>query len=164
MRGLNKWHGIFEIDPESVDELDWIDTFVREEIEPVDLVVEHAWNPRDPVRNDLIQPLQTRVKERAVGLPPRAGAGRPRYGQVKLALMNEILGRSRAAPVVFGCQAPDSGNAEILAHYGTEEQKAAVPPAAARQRDRLLLLDDRAAGRLRPGGVHHARVATATSG
>jgi acyl-CoA dehydrogenase len=25
---------------------------------------------------------------------------------------------------VFGCQAPDSGNAEILAHYGTEEQKA----------------------------------------
>jgi acyl-CoA dehydrogenase len=26
--------------------------------------------------------------------------------------------------MVFGCQAPDSGNAEILAHYGTEEQKA----------------------------------------
>ena len=26
-------------------------------------------------------------------------------------------------PVVFGCQAPDSGNAEILAHYGTVEQK-----------------------------------------
>ena len=25
--------------------------------------------------------------------------------------------------MVFGCQAPDSGNAEILAHYGTEEQK-----------------------------------------
>ena len=26
-------------------------------------------------------------------------------------------------PVVFGCQAPDTGNAEILAHYGTEEHK-----------------------------------------
>ena len=24
---------------------------------------------------------------------------------------------------MFGCQAPDSGNAEILAHYGTTEQK-----------------------------------------
>ena len=24
---------------------------------------------------------------------------------------------------MFGCQAPDSGNAEILAHYGTPEQK-----------------------------------------
>ena len=46
------------------------------------------------------------------------------YGQVKLALMNEILGRSSWAPSVFGCQAPDSGNAEIIAHYGTDEQKA----------------------------------------
>jgi len=25
--------------------------------------------------------------------------------------------------VVFGCQAPDTGNGEILAHYGTEELK-----------------------------------------
>jgi acyl-CoA dehydrogenase len=38
--------------------------------------------------------------------------------------MNEILGRSAFAPSVFGCQAPDSGNAEILAHYGTDEQRA----------------------------------------
>jgi len=37
--------------------------------------------------------------------------------------MNEILGRSRFGPSVFGCQAPDSGNAEILAHFGTSEQK-----------------------------------------
>ena len=37
--------------------------------------------------------------------------------------MNEILGRSQCAPIVFGCQAPDSGNGEILAHYGTPEQK-----------------------------------------
>jgi acyl-CoA dehydrogenase len=37
--------------------------------------------------------------------------------------MNEILGRSSWAPVVFGCQAPDTGNAEIIAHYGTAEQK-----------------------------------------
>jgi acyl-CoA dehydrogenase len=37
--------------------------------------------------------------------------------------MNEILGRSAFAPSVFGCQAPDTGNAEIIAHYGTEEQK-----------------------------------------
>ena len=43
---------------------------------------------------------------------------------MKLALLNEILGRSPLGAVVFGCQAPDSGNAEILAHYGTEEQKA----------------------------------------
>src|SRR5437588_10572884 len=53
--------------------------------------------------------------------PELGGQG---YGQVKLALLNELLGRSGWAPSVFGCQAPDSGNAEILAHFGTEEQKA----------------------------------------
>ena len=37
--------------------------------------------------------------------------------------MNEILGRSRFASIVFGCQAPDTGNSEILAHYGTLELK-----------------------------------------
>jgi alkylation response protein AidB-like acyl-CoA dehydrogenase len=42
---------------------------------------------------------------------------------VKLALLNEVLGRSECAPIVFGSQAPDSGNSEILAHYGTPELK-----------------------------------------
>ena len=46
------------------------------------------------------------------------------YGQLKLALMNELLGRSQWAPIMFGCAAPDTGNAEIIAAYGTPEQKA----------------------------------------
>jgi hypothetical protein len=53
--------------------------------------------------------------------PELGGQG---YGQLKLALMNEILGRSTWAPTVFGTAAPDTGNAEILALYGTGEQKA----------------------------------------
>src|SRR5258705_12953934 len=42
---------------------------------------------------------------------------------MKLSLMNEILGQSGWAPTIFGTQAPDVGNAEIIAHYGTDEQK-----------------------------------------
>jgi acyl-CoA dehydrogenase len=42
---------------------------------------------------------------------------------VKLALLNELLGQSSCAPILFGAQAPDSGNAEILAHYGTPALK-----------------------------------------
>ena len=79
--------------------------------------------------------------------PELGGQG---YGQLKLALLNEILGRSQWAPIVFGCQAPDTGNAEIIAHYGTDGAEGALPAAAARRRAVLLLLDDRAARRRRP--------------
>src|SRR3546814_20261722 len=37
--------------------------------------------------------------------------------------MNEIIGRCSWAPTVFGCAAPDSGNADILAMYGSDAQK-----------------------------------------
>jgi acyl-CoA dehydrogenase len=72
----------------------------------------------------IVRPLQARVREHglwAAHLPPSLGG--MGMGQVQLALLNEILGRTAWAPMVFGTQAPDSGNAEILAHYATEEQK-----------------------------------------
>jgi acyl-CoA dehydrogenase len=114
----------FETEPEFQKDLDWIDKFVREEVEPLDYVLGHPYDVRDPKRNKLVRPLQAEVKKRklwACHLGPELGG--QGYGQIKLALMNEILGRSRFAPIVFGCQAPDSGNAEILAHYGTPDQK-----------------------------------------
>lgn len=114
----------FETDPAFQRELDWMDAFVREEIEPLDFVIGHPNDFADANRAKLIPPLQKQVKERGLWAchlgPELGGQG---YGQLKLGLMNEILGRAKCAPVVFGCQAPDSGNAEILAHYGTVEQK-----------------------------------------
>ena len=115
----------FETDPAFQRELDWMDEFVRQEIEPLDFIIGHPNDFSDPNREKLIPPLQEEVKKRGLWAchlgPELGGQG---YGQLKLGLMNEILGRARCAPVVFGCQAPDSGNAEILAHYGTVDQKA----------------------------------------
>ncbi len=110
----------FETDPEFQQELDWIDTLLREEIEPLDLVLGDPYDKSDQPALDHIRPLQQRVKDRglwACHLGPELGG--PGFGQLKLALMNELLGRSSWAPSIFGCQAPDSGNAEILAHYGS---------------------------------------------
>ena len=114
----------FSPDPEYAELLAWADEFVREECEPLDLVVRESHDLKDPVRQALIPPLQRIVKERglwATHLGQELGG--PGYGQVKLALLNEILGRSVCAPIVFGSQAPDSGNSEILARFGTPELK-----------------------------------------
>jgi acyl-CoA dehydrogenase len=115
----------FETEPEFQRQLDWIDEFVKNEVEPLDLILGFPYEVNNPKRNALVRPLQAEVKKRGLWAchhgPELGGQG---YGQVKLGLMNEILGRSRFGPTVFGCQAPDSGNAEILAHYGTAEQKA----------------------------------------
>ena len=114
----------FETEPEFQKELDWVDAFVREEVEPLDYVIDNPYDLADDTRNALIKPLQAEVRERKLwACHLGRNLGGPGYGQVKLALMNEILGRSGSAPIVFGCQAPDSGNGEILAHYGTDEQK-----------------------------------------
>jgi acyl-CoA dehydrogenase len=114
----------FETDADYQAKLDWAEAFVRDECQPVDRVVDHAWDMRDPIRQALVPPLQEQVRQQglwACHLGPQLGG--PGFGQVKLALLNEILGRSHSAPIVFGCHAPDSGNAEILAHYGSDYLK-----------------------------------------
>src|SRR3954468_15840120 len=114
----------FETDPEYQEQLDWGDQFVRERVEPLDFVLGNPYDKTDEKAMAVARPLQQQVKDRklwAAHLGPELGG--QGYGQVKLALLNELLGRSVWAPSIFGCQAPDSGNAAILAHYGTEEQK-----------------------------------------
>ncbi|CAB4930898.1 unannotated protein [freshwater metagenome] len=118
----------FSIDPAFQEQLDWIREFVKAEVEPLDLAFageDMVYNKASAFYEEAIRPLQQVVKDRGLWschlTPEYGGQG---YGQVQLAYMNEILGRSQFGPTVFGNQAPDSGNAEIIAHYGTPEQKA----------------------------------------
>ncbi len=115
----------FETEPEYQAKLDWVEHFMADELEPLDLVALDPYDKKNPDTTAVLRPLQRKVKDQklwAAHLKPELGG--QGYGQVKLALLNEIVGRSRWAPSVFGSQAPDSGNAEILAMFGSEDQKA----------------------------------------
>jgi acyl-CoA dehydrogenase len=111
----------FSTEPEFEEQLEWMRGFVREEIWPIE-TIQHSIGQAELER--IYAPLQQAVRERglwAAHLPPELGG--QGFGQVKLGLINEILGTSIYAPNAFGCQAPDSGNSEIIALAGTEEQK-----------------------------------------
>jgi acyl-CoA dehydrogenase len=72
----------------------------------------------------LIRSLQAKAKEQglwAPHVPPEAGG--TGQGFLAYAHLNEEIGRSTYAQLVFGCQAPDAGNAEILHLFGADEQK-----------------------------------------
>jgi acyl-CoA dehydrogenase len=114
----------FSTEPEFQAKLDWMDGFVSEYVEPLDVLDQPAYKQPTGALKSLLDSLKQEVRDRelwACHLEPELGG--QGYGQLKLALMNEILGRSIWAPIVFGCAAPDTGNAEIIAAYGTEKQK-----------------------------------------
>jgi alkylation response protein AidB-like acyl-CoA dehydrogenase len=72
----------------------------------------------------LVAELQAKAKEAglwAPHLPPEAGGSGE--GFLAYAHLNEEIGRSTYAQLVFGCQAPDAGNGEILWMFGTAEQQ-----------------------------------------
>lgn len=118
----------FQTDPEFQTKLDWMLEFVKRECEPLDYRFPGHGAPYDTANatsRAAIRPLQDQVKAQGLWVCHLGhDLGGPGYGQLKLALMNEIIGRSYWAPTVFGTAAPDTGNAEILAMFGTAEQKA----------------------------------------
>jgi acyl-CoA dehydrogenase len=109
----------FSTEPEFEAHLDWMRGFVREEIVPLE-TLELSAEEYDRVT----APLKDEVKRRglwAAHLGPELGG--QGFGQVKLGLMHEVLGQCRLAPGIFGNQAPDSGNAELLAVGANAAQK-----------------------------------------
>jgi acyl-CoA dehydrogenase len=108
----------FSTEPEFEEKLEWMRSFVRDEILPIETLE----LPYEKVR-EVVRPLQQQVKDKglwAAHLDRELGGGG--FGQVKLGLMHEILGQTAYAPMVFGNNAPDSGNAELLA-VGSKSDK-----------------------------------------
>ncbi len=115
----------FAIPPEIEQLCDNVRAFMDEHVYPLERTMERwrmeAGGPAYPPAVKAVQAKAKAAGYWAFHLPKEAGgAGLPFMYYV---FVNEILGRSPVAPMCFGSQAPDSGNAEILWRFGTEEQK-----------------------------------------
>jgi acyl-CoA dehydrogenase len=78
----------------------------------------------DDAADEVMRGLRARAKAEglwAPHLPPEAGG--TGQGFLAYADLNEEIGRSLWAQLVFNCQAPDAGNGEILHLFGTDKQK-----------------------------------------
>jgi alkylation response protein AidB-like acyl-CoA dehydrogenase len=102
------------------EKLERVRSFMRERVLPNERLLDRE----DDDADTLVAKLQDEV--RALGLwaphvPPEAGGSGG--GFLEYAYLNEEIGRTLWGQLVFGCQAPDAGNAEILHLFGTDEQK-----------------------------------------
>jgi acyl-CoA dehydrogenase len=119
----------FDLSPRVSDLRDRVRAFMEEHVLPVELEALRALD--DEVRPGTPYPqiiVDIRAKAREAGLwnlfmpDERYGPGLTNW---EYGLLCEEMGRSpMAAPMAFNCSAPDTGNMEILAEHGTEEQRA----------------------------------------
>jgi acyl-CoA dehydrogenase len=108
--------------------IDLAERFVRERVRPAEAVYESQLSGSDDWRRWRVPPIveELKAEARAAGLwnlflpDEEHGAGLDNRDYAPVA---EITGRSYLAPEVFNCAAPDTGNAEVLVRYGSDEQK-----------------------------------------
>jgi acyl-CoA dehydrogenase len=99
--------------------------FMQRYVEPVehvyyDQVKPEAQRYRTP---PVLQELKARAREEGLWNLFLSGPHGSGLTNLEYAPVKEIMGRILWAPEVFNCSAPDTGNMEVLAHYGTPEQQ-----------------------------------------
>lgn len=116
----------FNPSPQGAEILQKVKDFMANEVLPVEDAyfrelrsLDNSW-----VVLPVIEELKAKAKEQGLWnlfLPKSEyGAG---VSNADYALMAEEMGRSFMAPEIFNCNAPDTGNMEVLVHYGSEEQR-----------------------------------------
>ena len=122
---------MFELSAHAQNYLNQTRDFIHNEIEPIEADFWHEvhhLNPSDqwttwqwPQQLEILKNKAKAAKLWNMFLPdPILGQG---LSVQEYAHIAELSGRSLLAPIVFNCNAPDSGNMEVLWRYGTEQQK-----------------------------------------
>jgi len=102
------------------ERLEQVRAFMAERVLPNEQAIEK----QDEAGEQLLEQLRNEVRKLglwAPHVPPEAGG--TGTGFLDYAYLNEYIGRSTFGQLVFGCQAPDAGNSEILHMFGTDDQK-----------------------------------------
>ncbi len=112
----------FELSPEIQATLTKMRRFVEDEVYPLEAAF--LYEGFHSILPDL-EKKRAEVKELGLWAPGHPkDLGGMGLGLVDLGLVSEVLGASPLGHFVFGSQAPDAGNIEVLHQYGTAEQKA----------------------------------------
>lgn len=100
--------------------LETFGAFMDEHVYPNETALARA----DAEAEELLARLRERAKQAGLWAPNLpVGHGGMGLSFLENTLVNEVIGRSLFGPEVFGAQAPDSGNAELLQLHGTDEQR-----------------------------------------
>jgi len=102
-------------------QLHWADQFVKEHLIPIEHEIIHA--DFASVESRLAE-LRETVKQQGLWAPhmPESIGGTCQSLEA-LGRLSEVLGQTPIGHYVFGCQAPDAGNIELLANFGSSEQQ-----------------------------------------
>src|SRR5438067_11855523 len=119
----------FEHSERAGDYITRVERFIRDRVVPNEQTYGDQLAHTDDWRRWRIPPILEELKAEAMGLglwnlflpDGEYGAGLDNRDYAPIA---ELTGRSFLAPEVFNCSAPDTGNAEVLVRYGSDEPKA----------------------------------------
>lgn len=104
------------------DLLDFMDSYVYPAETVYDAQMRASGDPnfQPPIMDELKDLARARGLWNLFHPDPQWGPG---LSNLEYAPLAEIMGRCHFAPEVFNCNAPDTGNMEVLTHFGTEEHK-----------------------------------------
>ena len=116
----------FEHTPRTQSYIERIDRFMREHVYPAESLHIRQLRDNSHAETPVIRSIRARAKEAGLWnlfLPVEYAPYSPGLTNLEYAPLAELMGRSEIGAAAFNCEAPDTGNAEVLARYGTEEQK-----------------------------------------